>query len=125
MRDLTDAERAEVQRMTDAVAKTFTTRKKKADGANGEGEAALTFSGDVTFSDTGNGNDKADFSLDEANCYPAYDGLQKVRRVVEDAKAKSDALKYAEARNKVIRAGRERAKRWLSKPFFYNQHESK
>jgi hypothetical protein len=71
------------------------------------------------------GRDDFSFMNDERDSYPAYDGLQAVRRVVEDAKAKSDALAYAEARNKVIRAGRQRAKRNLSKPFTYDQHETK
>jgi hypothetical protein len=32
MRDITELERAEIQTMTDAIAKTFKTRNKKADG---------------------------------------------------------------------------------------------
>jgi hypothetical protein len=71
------------------------------------------------------GNPDNAFFDDEANGYPQYDGVQKVRRIVEDARAKSDAVAYAEARNKAIRAGRERAKKNLSKPFEYNQHGTK
>jgi hypothetical protein len=71
------------------------------------------------------GNPSNAFFDDEASGYPQYDGVQKVRRVVEDARAKQDAVAYADARNKVIRAGRERAKKNLSKPFEYNQHGTK
>jgi hypothetical protein len=71
------------------------------------------------------GNPENAFFDDEANGYPPYDALQKVRRIVEDARAKSDAVTYAETRNKVIRVGRERARKNLSKPFDYNQHGTK
>jgi hypothetical protein len=71
------------------------------------------------------GNADNAFFDDEASGYPQYDGVQKVRRVVEDARAKSDAIAYAETRNKAIRAGRERARKNLSKPFEYNQHGTK
>jgi hypothetical protein len=65
MRDITELEKAEAQAMCDAVARQMKTRNKTIGKADEADEAGLTFSGQATFSDTG--NDKADFNFDDFN----------------------------------------------------------
>jgi hypothetical protein len=108
MRDLTVAERAEVQRMTDAVAKTFKARKaEQADGAS-----ALTFSGQVNFSDTRN-DTKADFNFDDFNKQAkAETALFTIKRLVaRSGSGVADSIKkYLLQRNSVIAANKAKAK---------------
>ncbi len=100
MRDLTVAERAEVQRMTDAVAKTFKTRKtEQADGA---------FSGQVNFSDTRN-DTKADFNFDDFNKEAkAETALFTIKRLVARHSVKDSVKKYILQRQSVIAANKKK-----------------
>jgi hypothetical protein len=105
MRNLTELERAEVQAMTDAVAKTFKTRKPiQADGAS-----ALTFSGQVNFSDTR--NDKADFNFDDFNKQAkAETALFTIKRLVARSQSgvQESIKKYILQRNSTIAANKKK-----------------
>jgi hypothetical protein len=108
MRNLTELERAEVQAMTDRVAKTFKTRKtEQADGAS-----ALTFSGQVNFSDARN-DTKADFNFDDFNKQAkAETALFTIKRLVaRSGSGVADSIKkYLLQRNSVIAANKAKAK---------------
>ena len=86
-----------------------TEKKKRIAELKQKFESQSTFSS-VNFSsyieDTG--NESFDFLNDERNCFPELDGVQKVRRIVENERAKLDAKQYAERKNAVIRRNRER-----------------
>jgi hypothetical protein len=106
MRNLTELERAEVQAMTDAVAKTFKTRKLiQADGAS-----ALTFSGQVNFSNTRN-DTKADFNFDDFNKEAkAETALFTIKRLVARSGVQASIKKFLLQRNSVIAANKAKQK---------------
>jgi hypothetical protein len=108
MRHLTELERIEAQAMTDAYAAQLKTRNKsdEADGAS-----ALTFSGQVNFSDTG--NDKADFNFDDFNKQAkAETALFTIKRLVARSQSGvADSIKqYLLQRNSVIAANKAKQK---------------
>lgn len=115
MRHLTELEKAEAQAMCDAVARSMKTRKKtdEADGATDE--AALTFSGQVNFSDTGNGGagngGAGDFNFDEHNKQmKAETALFTIKRLVaRSGSGVAASIKtYLLQRNSVIKRNKEK-----------------
>ncbi len=105
MRDITELEKAEAQAMCDAVARQMKTRNK----AEEADEAALTFSGQATFSDTG--NDKADFNFDDFNKKAkAETALFTIKRLVARSGVAESIKKYLLQRNEVIKANKDKAK---------------
>jgi hypothetical protein len=105
MRDITELEKAEAQAMCDAVARQMKTRNKT-DEAD---EAGLTFSGQATFSDTG--NDKADFNFDDFNKKAkAETALFTIKRLVARSGVSESIKKYLLQRNEVIKANKDKAK---------------
>jgi hypothetical protein len=121
MRDITELEKAEAQAMCDAVARQMKTRKtEEAD------EAGLTFSGQATFSDTG--NDKADFNFDDFNKKAkAETALFTIKRLVARSGVSESIKTYLLQRNEVIKANKDKAKlkekekenRFVSHPNWY------
>jgi hypothetical protein len=105
MRDITELEKAEAQAMCDAVARQMKTRNK----AEEADEAGLTFSGQATFSDTG--NDKADFNFDDFNKKAkAETALFTIKRLVARSGVAESIKKYLLQRNEVIKANKDKAK---------------
>ncbi len=107
MRTLTELERIEAQAMCDAVARQMKTRKtEQADGAS-----ALTFSGQVNFSDTR--NDKADFNFDDFNKKAkAETALFTIKRLVARSQSgvQASIKKFLLQRNSVIAANKAKQK---------------
>jgi hypothetical protein len=105
MRTLTELERIEAQAMCDAVARQMKTRKTdEADGAS-----ALTFSGQVNFSDTG--NDKADFNFDDFNKKAkAETALFTIKRLVARSQSgvQDSIKKYILQRQSTIAANKKK-----------------
>lgn len=97
MRDLTPAELAEVQQMTDSVARQFKTRKPADTG----GDAGLTFSGQVNFSDN-RPADKADFFAPEK----AETALFDIKRLVVKHSVADSIKQYVLKQNEVRRRNR-------------------
>ncbi len=104
MRDITELERAEIQVMTDAIAKTFKTRNKKADEAS----------------------DFADFA--EFNkAAKAESALFDIKRIVARSAVADSIKSYLTQRNSVIKANKAKAKekelqkkdKFVSHPNFY------
>jgi hypothetical protein len=87
MRDITELERAEIQTMTDAIAKTFKTRNKKADGAS----------------------DFADFA-DFNKAAKAESSLFDIKRIVARHSVKDSIKQYLLQRNEVIKSNKDKAK---------------
>ncbi len=108
MRNLTELEKAEAQAMTDAYAKQLKTRKPiQADGAS-----ALTFSGQVNFSDARN-DTKADFNFDDFNKQAkAETALFTIKRLVARSQSgvQDSIKKYLLQRNSVIAANKAKQK---------------
>jgi hypothetical protein len=106
MRTLTELERIEAQAMCDAVARQMKTRKtEQADGAS-----ALTFSGQVNFSDTRN-DTKADFNFDDFNKEAkAETALFTIKRLVARSGVQESIKKYLLQRNSVIAANKAKQK---------------
>jgi hypothetical protein len=65
------------------------------------------------------GNYDYDNLADIENGYPELDAVEKVRRIVENEKAKQDAVKYAQQKNEVLRRNR------ANKPKFPTDEQSK
>jgi hypothetical protein len=55
-----------------------------------------------------------DFWNDERDGYPQYDGVMKVRAVVERERARLDAIAWANARNATAKANRDKRTKNLS-----------
>lgn len=127
MRNLTELERAEIQAITDQVAKTFKTRSKQADGATGATEAEFNNSGQVNFSDTGNTKQNFSDFAEYSKAAKAETALFTIKRLVARAGVQDSIKKYLTQRNAVIKANKakqkekEKAKenRHVSKPFWY------
>jgi hypothetical protein len=85
MRDITELERAEIQTMTDAIAKTFKTRNKKADGV-------------TDFADF------ADFNL----AAKAESSLFDIKRIVARHSVKDSIKKYILQRQSTIAANKKK-----------------
>jgi hypothetical protein len=106
MRNLTELERIEAQAMCDAHAKQLKTRKaEQADGAS-----ALTFSGQVNFSDTRN-DTKADFNFDDFNKKAkAETALFTIKRLVARSQSgvQESIKKYILQRNSTIAANKKK-----------------
>jgi hypothetical protein len=77
------------------------TRKPKTDD-----EAGLTFSGEVNFSDTGNGNDNADFLAPEKVETALFD----IKRLVARSGVAESIKKFLLQRNSVIAANKAKQK---------------
>ena len=105
IKELTDEERQEIIEHTKRIAATMKTHRKGRYEFKAKNSNFATFAFAAT-EDIGN-PDNAFFD-DEANGYQPLDAVQKVRRIVENERARQDAIAYAESRNKTIRAGRER-----------------
>ncbi|HEY0459204.1 MAG TPA: hypothetical protein VGC97_08710 [Pyrinomonadaceae bacterium] len=101
MRDLTLAERAAIQKLTDQVAKTFKTRKPAAQTGNA---AEMSFSGEARFSDTGKNSGKADFFAPEK----AEAALNDIQRIVVKHSVKDSIKQYLTQRNSVIKRNKQR-----------------
>ncbi len=103
MRDITELEKIEAQAMCDAVARQMKTRNKTKEAD----EAALTFSGQATFSDTG--NDKADFNFDDFNKKAkAETALFTIKRLVARSGVSESIKKYLLQRNSTIAANKKK-----------------
>jgi hypothetical protein len=96
-------ELAQCQVMTNQYAKSLKTRKKKDEVTKDDG---LTFSGQVNFSDTGNGNDNADFLAPEK----AETALFDIKRLVARSGVAESIKKFLLQRNEVIKANKDKAK---------------
>ncbi len=106
MRNLTELERIEAQAMCDAVARQMKTRKtEQADGAS-----ALTFSGQVNFSDTWN-DTKADFNFDDFNKQAkAETALFTIKRLVARSGVQESIKRFLTQRNEAIKKTKEKQK---------------
>jgi hypothetical protein len=105
MRDITELEKAEAQAMCDAVARQMKTRNKTEEAD----EAGLTFSGQATFSDTG--NDKADFNFDDFNKKAkAETALFTIKRLVARSQSgvQDSIKKYILQRQSTIAANKKK-----------------
>jgi hypothetical protein len=115
-------ELAQCQVMTNQYAKSLKTRKPKTDD-EADKQAGLTFSGQVNFSDTGNGNDNADFLAPEK----AETALFDIKRLVARSGVAESIKKFLLQRNEVIKANKDKAKlkekekenRFVSHPNWY------
>ncbi len=96
-------ELAQCQVMTNQYAKSLKTRKKKDEVTKDDG---LTFSGEVNFSDTGNGNDNADFLAPER----AETALFTIKRLVarSGSGVQASIKKYLLQRNSTIAANKKK-----------------
>jgi predicted Zn-dependent peptidase len=106
MRDITELEKAEAQAMCDAVARQMKTRNK----AEEADEAALTFSGQVNFSDN-RPADNADFDFDEHNKkQKAETALFTIKRLVARSQSgvQDSIKKYLLQRNSTIAANKKK-----------------
>lgn len=104
MRDATELEKIEAQAMCDAVARSMKTRKKSdADGAD-----ALTFSGEVNFSDN-RPADEAEFNFDDYNKKAKADtAIFSIKRLVARSGVADSVKQFLTQRNEVIKRNKER-----------------
>jgi hypothetical protein len=98
-------ELAQCQIMTNQFARSLKTRKPKTD-EEADKQAGLTFSGQVNFSDTGNGNDNADFLAPER----AETALFTIKRLVarSGSGVQASIKKYLLQRNSTIAANKKK-----------------
>jgi hypothetical protein len=100
LKPLDQWELAQCQVMTNQYAKSLKTRKKKDEVTKDDG---LTFSGEVNFSDTGNG-DNADFLAPEK----AETALFDIKRLVARSGVAESIKKYLLQRNSTIAANKKK-----------------
>jgi hypothetical protein len=99
-------ELAQCQVMTNQYAKSLKTRKPKTDD-EADKQAGLTFSGQATFSDTG--NDKADFNFDDFNKKAkAETALFTIKRLVARHSVKDSVKKFILQRQSTIAANKKK-----------------
>jgi hypothetical protein len=100
LKPLDQWELAQCQIMTDQYARSLKTRKKKDEVTKDDG---LTFSGEVNFSDTGNG-DESDFLAPER----AETALFTIKRLVARSGVSESIKKYLLQRNSTIAANKKK-----------------
>lgn len=107
MNELSANERKRIEALTKEYAATLKAHPTKGkyifNSPKDSNVSSINFSGGYV-----DGNPEFSFLNDEIDNYPQLDGVQKVRRIVENERAKQDAVSYADAKNAVVRRNRER-----------------
>lgn len=100
--NISESQRAEIQKITEDYAKQVSSREMKTKPDFNESNFGFNH----------------DILGDLENAYPPLDKVGEVRRIVENEKARLDAMAHIEQKNSILRRNRERSKNHnVSRPF--------